>query len=142
MAHFAEIDNNYQVTRVLRVDNIKCVDAEGCECEEVGVEYLRSIYGENTNWVQTSYNSKQRGMYAGKGYLYLPEQDSFVPPSPFPSWTLNRSKRKWEAPIPEPEHDDATQATNWDEDQQCWHVTENEALKALEEFKKQNPELE
>ena len=34
MAHFAEIDNNYQVTRVLRVDNIKCVDAEGCECEE------------------------------------------------------------------------------------------------------------
>lgn len=139
MAHFAEIDNNYQVIRIVKVDNHKCADHDGCECEEVGVEFLRGLYGENTNWVQTSYNGSKRQMFAGKGYLYLPEQDKFVPPSPFPSWTLNRSAGKWEAPIPEPEHDETHEATSWDEDNQCWHVTENEALAALRNFQQQNP---
>jgi len=140
MAHFAEIDNNYQVVRVLKVDNVKCADADGSEVEEIGVKFLRSLYGENTNWVQTSYTEKRRKMFAGRGYMYLPEQDIFVPPSPYPSWTLNRSAGKWEAPIPEPEHDEKTQATSWDEDAQVWHVTDNEALKALEDFMNQNQE--
>ncbi len=137
MAHFAEIDNDYQVVRVLKVDNLKCVDADGSEQEEIGVEFLRSLYGEKTNWVQTSYNENKRKMFAGKGYRYLPEQDIFVPPSPFPSWTLNRSAGKWEAPTPEPEHNEERESTRWSEDDQKWYVEENEALAVIETWKSQ-----
>jgi len=139
MAHFAEIDNDYQVTRVLKIDNLKCVDADGIEDEAVGVEFLRSLYGKNTNWVQTSYNGNSRQMFAGQGYIYLPEQDIFVPPSPWPSWTLNRGKGRWEPPYPEPEHDEKLEATRWSEDDQKWYVEPNEATATLEQWKKENP---
>lgn len=140
MAHFAEIDNNYQVIRVLKVDNLKCVDAEGNEHEEVGVEFLKSLYGEKTNWVQTSYTEKKRRMFAGKGYIYLPEQDIFVPPSPWPSWTLNRSAGKWVAPSPEPEHNEERESTRWSEDEQKWYVEEDTALADIEAWKRQQSE--
>ena len=141
MAHFAEIDNDNQVVRVVRVDNNKCVDADGIESEQVGVDFLKSLYGENTNWAQTSYNGRSRQMYAGQGYIYLPDQDIFVPPNPFPSWTLNRSAGKWVAPVPEPEHDELKEATIWNEDEQKWYIESNEAVKMLEDWKKENPTL-
>lgn len=136
MAHFAEIDNNYVVLRVVVVDNVKCCDQDGCECEEIGISFLRNIYGESTNWVQTSYNSKIRKMYAGKGYHYLPEQDIFVPPSPYPSWTLNRSIGEWVPPVPRPERPDDI-SLSWNEDEQRWDESPNLALQALREFQQQ-----
>lgn len=134
MAHFAEIDNDYNVVRVVKVDNVKCCDQDGCECEEIGVEFLRGLYGEKTTWVQTSYNGNMRKMYAGRGYIYIPESDIFAPPSPFPSWTLNRSKGEWEPPVPRPEASD-DDAVTWDEDGQRWDVSPNVALQALRDWK-------
>jgi hypothetical protein len=78
MAHFAELDADNYVIRVLVVDNDKIIDDEGSESEKKGIEYLRSIFGGR--WVQTSYNCRFRGTYAGPGYRYDKGADVFIPP--------------------------------------------------------------
>lgn len=70
MAHFAKIDENNKVVEVLVVP-----DAE----EHRGQEYLNELGIEGT-WIQTSYNARIRGKYAGIGDIYYPELDEFVQP--------------------------------------------------------------
>ena len=64
MAHFAELNSDNIVTRVVVIDNNNCLDDNGNESETVGISFCRSLYGNDTNWVQTSYNSSFRGNYA------------------------------------------------------------------------------
>lgn len=64
MAHFAELNENNNVIRVLVVDNEKIVDELGNENEQKGIFFLKSLFGEHTKWVQTSYNGNIRGKYA------------------------------------------------------------------------------
>jgi hypothetical protein len=78
MAHFAQLDDNNVVLRVIVVHNNDCKDAEGNESEAVGVAFCQSLLGGN--WKQTSYNGNMRGMYAGIGYTYNPILDVFEPP--------------------------------------------------------------
>jgi hypothetical protein len=80
MAHFAELDNNNLVTRVIVIDNKDTVDSNGIESEETGVAFCKSLYGENTKWVQTSYNSSFRGGFAGIGSTYNPTENKFIAP--------------------------------------------------------------
>lgn len=84
MAHFAQLDENNIVTQVLVVTNETIGFLEFPESEQVGVAFLKGLYGENTIWKQTSYNSKFRAHYAGIGMNYYPELDAFgaVPPVP------------------------------------------------------------
>lgn len=103
MAHFAELDSNNIVKRVLVVDNRDTSDETGAEKEEIGIAFLKGLFGENTIWRQTSYNSKIRNCYAGIGYKYYEEYDAFIGPAPFPSWTLNTETLRWDPPIKEPE---------------------------------------
>lgn len=70
MAHFAELDQNSRVVRVLIVDNNDLLAEDGQEHEEIGVAFLREIFGSDTRWVQTSYNSNFRGKYAAIGDTY------------------------------------------------------------------------
>lgn len=70
MAHFAEIDNNNIVTRVLVVPD---------EHEHRGEEYLRDDIGLGGRWIQTSYNNRIRGVYAGIGMTYDEVNDVFLP---------------------------------------------------------------
>ena len=72
MAHFAELDSNNVVTRVIVVANQDVLDSNGNEDESVGIEYLKGLFGEDTNWKQTSYNGNQRARYAGRGFTYDP----------------------------------------------------------------------
>ena len=72
MAHFAELDDNNIVLRVLVVSN---------EHEDRGAEYLAKDLGMGGRWIQTSYNSNIRGKFAGIGDLYDEEQDIFIPSS-------------------------------------------------------------
>ena len=58
MAHFAEIDSNSKVLRVLVVPD---------EQEDRGQEYLADELNMGGTWVQTSYNATFRGQYAGPG---------------------------------------------------------------------------
>ena len=92
MSHFAEIDLNNIVTRVLVGDNN---DPKGDE----GYQWLLDNLGGT--WIQTSYNNNIRGVYAGIGYKYNLSEDIFITPQPYPSWT--RTGSFWNAPTPMPE---------------------------------------
>lgn len=80
MAHFAELDSNNVVKRVIVVGNPDCLDEEGNESEEVGIAFCRSIISPDSTWVQTSYNGNMRGKYAAIGDTYDEVQDVFVSP--------------------------------------------------------------
>jgi len=73
MAHFAEIDENNIVTRVLVV---------GDDQEHRGQEFLANDLGLGGFWIQTSYNNNIRKNYAGIGYTFDPIRDAFIPPQP------------------------------------------------------------
>jgi hypothetical protein len=73
MAHFAEIDENNIVTRVLVVAD---------EQEHRGQEFLANDLGLGGFWIQTSYNARIRKNYAGIGYQFDPVRDAFIPPKP------------------------------------------------------------
>lgn len=102
MAHFAQINENSIVLQVIAINNSETYDETGIESEEKGVQFCRLLFGENTNWVQTSYNGSIRKNYAGIGYIYNKEFDIFYPPKPHLSWTLNENFN-WQAPIPYPQ---------------------------------------
>lgn len=83
MAHYAEIDNNNNVIRVLVVSNeITHATPDGTEDETLGATFLADLLGGK--WIATSYNGNKRGRYAGIGYVYDLERDEFVPPG----WVL------------------------------------------------------
>jgi hypothetical protein len=88
MAHWAEIDDNSKVIRVLVGDNNDPAGDEG---------YSWLIDNLGGTWVKTSYNNKIRYNYAGIGYTYDPIDDAFIAPVPcdHTELTLNDLKR-WE----------------------------------------------
>jgi hypothetical protein len=108
MAHFAELDADNIVVRVLVVPN---------EQENRGHDYLATDLGLGGTWVQTSYNATIRKNYAGIGYTFDSVRDAFIPPKPFASWTLNEDTCNWEAPVAYP--DDEKMYT-WDEATTSW----------------------
>ena len=71
MAHFAEIDSNNVVVRVLVVPD---------DQEHRGQEFLANDLGLGGTWIQTSYNSKIRGKFAGIGDIYDATNDVFTAP--------------------------------------------------------------
>jgi hypothetical protein len=73
MAHFAEIDENNIVLRVLVVPD---------EQEHRGQEFLANELGLGGTWVQTSYNARIRKNYAGIGYTFDEARDAFIAPKP------------------------------------------------------------
>ena len=94
MAHYAELDATNTVIRVLVVANDVITTPEGAEDEALGATFLRDLVGGT--WVQTSYNGRIRGRYAGIGYAFDAERDEFVPPG----WSLIDGV--WTAPTAEP----------------------------------------
>lgn len=95
MAHYAEIDADNRVLRVLVVANeVTHVTSDGTEDEALGKAFLHDLLGGE--WIATSYNGRKRGVYAGIGYTYDRERDVFVPPD----WTLVDGV--WTAPPMEP----------------------------------------
>jgi len=90
MAHYAELDDNNVVVRVVVMSD----DLQDGEKE------CAHLYGGR--WKQTSYNGNFRARYASPGMLYNTQHDAFVYPQPYPSWTLDQAC-EWIAPIPKPE---------------------------------------
>ena len=80
MAHFAEVNNQDAVQQVIVVANEVLLDKDGKEVEALGIDFLKSLYGENTNWIQTSYNGTFRGRYAGVGMIYDKDLNEFIYP--------------------------------------------------------------
>jgi hypothetical protein len=95
MAHFAEINNERIVQRVIVVNNEDCLDESGQESEAVGAAFCNNLLGGI--WKQTSYNGNIRKNYAGIGYTYNEELDAFIPPKPEEgNWVLNEETCLWE----------------------------------------------
>lgn len=103
MANFAELDENNTVLRVIVISNGQMTDLNTQqESEEVGIDYCKSLFGENTRWVQTSYNKNFRRYYAGPGMFYSPEKDVFYAPCPNDNmYTLDEETCEWIIADPE-----------------------------------------
>ncbi len=97
MAHFAKIESGV-VTEVI-------------VAEQAHIDTLSGT------WVQTSYNASIRKNYAGIGYTYDSSKNAFIAPKPYPSWTLNESTCKWEAPVSFPTDE---KPYKWNEDTTSW----------------------
>ena len=134
MAHFAKLDENNYVIAVHVVVN-EVITINGIESEQVGIDFLSNLHGYNL-WKQTSYNTRGGVHYqsdnntpsinqnkslrkncAGIGYYYDSIRDAFIPPKPFPSWTLNEDSCLWDSPVPYP--NDGKMYT-WNEDILNW----------------------
>lgn len=103
MAHFAKINKNSgRVERVIVVNNTDCGGGDFPESEPIGQAFLKNTMGMSGTWKQTSYNNNFRVRYAGVGYTYDKTHDAFIPPKPYPSWTLNETSLLWNAPVPMP----------------------------------------
>jgi len=109
MAHFAEIDSNGTVLRVLVV---------GDDQEHRGQDFLANDLGLGGTWVQTSYNNNIRKCFAGIGFKYDADADVFIAPQPFASWTLD-DNYDWQAPVAMPNDD---QLYTWDETKKKWEI--------------------
>jgi hypothetical protein len=105
MSHWAEVDDNNIVLRVLVGDNNDPAGDEG---------YSWLINNLGGTWIKTSYNNRIRKQFAGIGYTYDADADVFVIPKPFASWALN-SNFDWQPPTPKPEGD-----WYWDENTLSW----------------------
>lgn len=103
MAHFAKVDENGVVLDVIVVANAELLDADGNESEAKGIAFCKSLFGDETNWVQTSYNNNFRTRYASIGGTYDAQRDIFIGEQPFPSWTLDQETTEWMPPTPKPQ---------------------------------------
>lgn len=129
MAHFAQIDDNNIVLQVLVIDQ---------------AEIDTGNWGDPTNWIQTSYNTKGgvyytpntgtpdpdqskafRKNYAGIGFTWLPngpQGEGFTPHQPYPSWTMDSFSYLWNPPVPMPAQPWPANVVEytWDEANQTW----------------------
>lgn len=123
MAHFAQLDDNNKVIQIVVINDIDCTDNNGIEQEEIGINFCKSLFGENTIWKQTSYNNRIRKNYAGVNYFYDEELDAFIPPKPYASWVLDLNTCRWKAPIDLPDDSGVgfnQKSYNWNEETLSW----------------------
>tara|TARA_R100000030_G_scaffold99700_1_gene91129 strand:- start:2719 stop:3078 length:360 start_codon:yes stop_codon:yes gene_type:complete len=119
MAHFAELDSNNVVLRVIVINNAELLDENNVEQESLGISFCQTLFGGT--WKQTSYNSNLRKNFAGVGFSYDSDRDAFIEPKPYASWTLNETSCRWEAPVSLPT--DGNRYT-WNEETTSWDVIE------------------
>ena len=113
MAHYAFLDENNIVTEVIvGIDETELID--GLDTE--------TWYGNFKGQVckRTSFNGKIRKNYAGIGFKYDEELDSFIAPQPFPSWKLDKRNSRWKAPIAYPTDG---LLYFWNEEQLTWELS-------------------
>ncbi len=102
MSHFAEIDENGIVKRVIVAEQ----------------DFIDSgKVGDPKNWIQTSYNGTIRKNYAGIGFSYDKVRDAFIPKKPYESWVLDEEKCKWKAPTEAPKNE---KKYKWVEETKEW----------------------
>jgi hypothetical protein len=120
MAHFAKLDENNLVLDVIVVNN-ESIDPNNEE--ESGISFLKSLFGDDTVWKQTSYNRSFRKNFAGVNYTFrddlnMPE-GAFVSPKPFESWVFDEEGCGWLPPV---EYPSDGLVYFWDEDTISWKI--------------------
>ena len=139
MAHFAEIDSDNNVIQVLVISNDEIGETNDAATENAGIAFLRSINGEDKNYVQTSYNTRRnehvlggtpfRWNYAEVGGTWDAENQGFIPPKPFASWVWNDTAKDWDPPTGYPPEGTGIVSTwnesegrydQWDAETETW----------------------
>lgn len=124
MAHFAQLNDNNVVTQVIVVANEELIE-DGVESETKGIAFCKSLFGEDTKWVQTSYNGTIRVHFASIDYTYNVERDAFISPQPYPSWVLIEELLIWDSPVAMP---DDGKDYYWDETTTNWIEVTNPTI--------------
>lgn len=118
MAHFAELDDNNVVKRIVVIHNNELLDENGQESEQKGIDFCLELF-QGGIWKQTSFNKTFRKNYPTPGETYDPIRDAFIPFKPFDSWILNEDTCRWQAPIPKPEIEPGINYI-WNENEGRW----------------------
>jgi len=115
MAHFAKIGTTKIVEDIVFLDNTVTasvyLDADdsdtekSIEVEQNGIDYLQSIFGSDTTWVQCSFNTWAnkhnlggtpfRYNMAEIGYTYDSLRNAFIPPKPGDGYILIEKTLQW-----------------------------------------------
>lgn len=105
--YIAFLDANNEVTQIIK-------------SPDDGQDWV-SIYAERhgCTCIETAKDGSIRGKYADVGDTYYADVDAFIEPRPFPSWTLNKSEKRWDPPVPMP---DDELFYRWDEDRGNWQI--------------------
>ena len=69
-------------------------------------------------WIETKEDGSIRKNYAGIGFSYDSTRDAFIPPQPYPSWTLDEDTCLWECPVAYPDDDNMY---IWNETDKQWN---------------------
>jgi len=114
MSHYAKVENGI-VTQVIVAEE----------------DFIQTgALGDPAGWIQTSYNTHGgqhpedrplRKNYAGIGYTYDSGRDAFIPPKPYPSWTLNEDTCLWDCPVAMPTEGGPF---TWNEETQTWDAVQ------------------
>lgn len=121
MAHFAELDADNVVQRVIVVNNTELLDGDGNEQENLGIQFCQTLFGGT--WVQTSYNGSFRKNFAAVGDTYDSGRDAFISPQPYASWTLSEETCKWQPPVAIPTSTN-NERYSWNEATTSWDLIE------------------
>jgi hypothetical protein len=121
MAHFAKLDENNIVTFVTvgrNEDNELELSARtGDTYKQTSYNTHGGIYYQTDNTPSPDQSKAFRKNFAGVGYTYDKDRDAFIPPQPYPSWTLNEQTCNWDSPIPYPNDGSIY---SWNEGTQVW----------------------
>lgn len=98
MAHFAELDIDNRVVRVIVISNNDLIGNTNQENEQIGIQLCKQIAGGD-RWIQTSYNNNFRKKYANPGDIYINEKDVFYDPIPPADWFYLDHNYDWVCPI-------------------------------------------
>ena len=112
MAYFAELDGENKVIRTIAVHNNE-LDDNGVESEAKGIQFLKTLFGQDTVWKQASYNTTKgvhrlggtpfRKNFASPDFTYDAAKDAFIPPKKHPSWVLDETTLRYVPPVAYPE---------------------------------------
>jgi len=106
----------------------KVVDGKVTQVIVAEPEFFQTFVDSSPGkWIQTSYNTyggvhanggtPLRKNYAGIGFTYDSTRDAFIPPQPYPSWTMSEETCLWSAPTPMPTDN---KRYSWDEPTLVW----------------------
>ena len=96
----------------------KIVDAKVINVITAEESFFDTFYDDAAGlWLETKMDGSIRKNYAGIGFSYDAIKDAFIPPQPFPSWTLNEDTFIWECPVTYPS--DGKMYT-WNETDKKW----------------------
>ena len=110
MASFLRLNENNVVIQAVALDDSMATT------EDDGISFLKSLHGIRGDWIQT-YKDGTRKNYGGLGYRYDETKDAFIASQPYPSWVLNDTTCRWEAPTAYPDDD---KMYTWDEGNTEW----------------------